>query len=66
MEKKDLQTQVAKIKQTIEKVLDKNTSIAKRIRILFREQSITIFSVLTSHSMTILMIVLAITGVLGE
>ena len=32
--RKDLQTQVARIKQTIEKVLDKNTSLAERIRTL--------------------------------
>ena len=40
--------------------------MAERIRNLFREQDITIFSVLTAISMTISTIVLAITGVLGE
>ena len=35
--RKDLQTQVAKIKQTLEKVLDKNTSLAERIRTLLRK-----------------------------
>ena len=44
---KDLQTQVARIKQTIEKVLDQNTSLAERNRTLFREQGITILSILT-------------------
>ena len=63
--RKDLQTQVARIKQTLEKVLDKNTSLAERIRTLFREQGITIFSILTALSMTISTIVLAITDVLG-
>ena len=33
---KDLQTQVARIKQTLEKVLYKDTSLAERIRTLFR------------------------------
>ena len=61
--RKDLQTQVARIKQTIEKVLDQNTSLAERNRTLFREQGITIFSILTS--ITISTIVLAITGVFG-
>ena len=61
--RKDLQTQVARIKQTLEKVLDKDTSLAERIRTLFREQGITIFSILTALSMTISTIVLAITGV---
>ena len=60
--RKDLQTQVARIKQTLEKVIDKDTSFAERICTLFREQSITIFSILTALSMTISTIVLAITG----
>ena len=59
--RKDLQTQVAKIKQTLEKVLDKNTSLAERIRTLFR----TLFSILTALSMTISTIALAIADVLG-
>ena len=63
--RKDLQIQVARIKQTIEKVLDQNTSLAERIRTLFREQGITIFSILTALSITISTIVLAITGVFG-
>ena len=63
--RKYLQTQVARIKQTLEKVLDRNTSLAERIRTLFREQGTTIFSILTALSMTISTIVLAITGVFG-
>ena len=62
--RKDLQTQVARIKQTLEKVLDKDTSLAERIRTLFKEQGITIFSILTALSVTISTIVLSITGVL--
>ena len=61
--RKDLQTQAARIKQTLEKALDQNKSLAERIRTLFREQGITIFSILTALSMTISMIVLVITGV---
>ena len=61
--RKDLQTQVARIKQTLEKVLDKDTSLAERIRTLFREQGITIFSILTALSMTIATIALAIEDV---
>ena len=63
--RKDLQTQVARIRQALEKVLDQNTSLAERIRILFKEQGISIFSILTALSMTISTIVLAITGVFG-
>ena len=63
--RKDLQTQVARIKQTLEKALDKNASLAERIHTLFREQGLTIFSILTALSMTISTIVFAITGVFG-
>ena len=59
---KDLQTQVARIRQTIERVLDKDTSLAEIIRTLFKEQSITIFSILSVLPMAISTIVLAITG----
>ena len=61
--RKDLQTQAARIKQTLEKALDQNKSLAERIRTLFREQGVTIFSILTALSMTISTIVLVITGV---
>ena len=53
--RKDLQTQVARIKQTIEKILDKDKSLAERIRTLFREQGITIMSILTALYMTMLL-----------
>ena len=65
LNRKDLQTQVARIKQTLVKVLDQNTSLADRIRTLFREHGITIFSILTAFSMTISTIVLAIMGAFG-
>ena len=39
--------------------------MAEKIRALFREQSITIFSILPTFSVTISTIVLAITGVFG-
>ena len=63
--RKDLQTHVVTIKQTLEKVLDKDGSLAERIRTLLKEQGITIFSILTALSMTISTIILAITGVFG-
>ena len=63
--RKDLQTQVSRIKQTIEKVLDKDASLAERIGTLFKEQGTTIISILTALSMTIATIVLAIEGVFG-
>ena len=63
--RKDLQTQVARIKQTIEKILDKDTSLLERIRTLFKEQGIAIFSIPTALSMTISTIILTITGLFG-
>ena len=46
-------------------VLDQNTSLAENIRTLFHKQGITIFSILTTLSMTISTVVLAITRVYG-
>ena len=63
---KDLQTQGAKIKQTIEKVLDQDISLTERILTLFREQRITIFLILTALSMTISAISFTIGGVFGR
>ena len=63
--RKGLQTQVPRIKQTLEKFFDQNTSLAERICTLFWEQVITTFSILTALSMTISTIVFAITGVFG-
>ena len=64
--RKDLQTQVARVKRTLEKVLDKNTSLTEINCTLFRKQGITIFSVLTALSMTISTIVISIIGVFGQ
>ena len=64
--RKDLQSQVARIEENLEKVFDKNVSLSERTRTLFREQSRTIFSILTAFSMTISTIVLAIKGIFEE
>ena len=63
--RKDLQTQVPRIRQIIAKVLDQDTKLAERIRTLLRDQGITIFSIIAAFSMTISTIFLAITGVFG-
>ena len=63
--RKDLQTQVSRIKQTIAKVLDQDTLLAEKICTLFCKQGTTIFSILTALLETISMIALAITGVFG-
>ena len=48
-----LTNQITSFKETIAKVLDKDTSLANKIRTLFREQGITIASILTAIRMAI-------------
>ena len=45
--------QITSFKEMIVKVLDKDTSLATKIRTLFREQGITIASILTAIGMAI-------------
>ena len=53
-----LKNQITSFKETIAKVLDKDTSLAIKVRTLFREQGIMIASILTTIGITI--------GVLAE
>ena len=48
-----LKNQITSFKETIGKVLDKDTSLGEKIRTLFREQGITIVSILTAIGMAI-------------
>ena len=48
-----LKSQIMSFKETIAKVLDKDTSLGEKIRTLFREQGITIASILTAIEMAI-------------
>ena len=48
-----LTNQVTSFKETIVKVLDKDTSLAEKTRTLFREQGITVASILTAIRMAI-------------
>ena len=48
-----LKSQITSFKESIAKVLDKDTSLAEKIRTLFREQGITIASILTAIGMAI-------------
>ena len=48
-----LKNQITSFKETIAKVLDKGTSLGEKIRMLFREQGITIASILTAIRMAI-------------
>ena len=51
--KSRLKNQIKSFKETIAKVLDKDTSLGEKIRTLFREQGITIASILTAIGMAI-------------
>ena len=48
-----LKNQIMSFKETIAKVLDKDTSLGEKIRTLFREQGITIASILMAIGMAI-------------
>ena len=48
-----LKSQITSFKETITKVLDKDTSLGEKIRTLFREQEIIIASILTAIRMAI-------------
>ena len=63
--KEALSTQFARIKQTLEKIADGDTSLKERIKILWREQGVTLISVLTAVGMAISTIVLAIKNAFG-
>ena len=55
-----LKSQITSFKETIAKVLDKDTSLGEKVRTLFREQGITIASILTGIEMAIKVLVEAI------
>ena len=55
-----LKNQITSFKETIAKVLDKDTSLAEKIRMLFREQGITIASILMAIGMAICVLVEAL------
>ena len=48
-----LKSQITNFKEAIARVLDKDTSLGEKIRTLFREQGITIASILTAIRMAI-------------
>ena len=60
--RKDLQKQFARIRQTLEKVSDKNTPLPERILTLIREQIVTIILTLTSLLTGIATIALSVMG----
>ena len=55
-----LKNQITSFHETVAKVLDKDTSLAEKIRTLFREQGIMITSILTAIGMAIRVLVEAL------
>ena len=62
MNKKELRNQISRIKETITKILDSDTSLAEKLRTLFREQGITLVAIITAIGMIISTIVVSLTG----
>ena len=54
--------QIYQIRESITKFLDKETSLGERIRTLFKEQGITIISILTALGMTLGVLIEALLG----
>ena len=63
--KEALQGQINRIKETINKVLKENTTLRERLKTLFKEQGITIVSILTAIEMIIGVIVEAVIPTTG-
>ena len=57
-----LRSQINRIRETIRRLLHEDKTLAERIQTLFREQGITIASILTAIGMAISTLVLAVTG----
>lgn len=61
-----LRGQINRIRETINRVLNEDTTLAERLRTLFQEQGITIVSVITALGFIISTLVLALTGGAGS
>ena len=57
-----LRSQINRNRETINRILNQDTTLAERIQTLFREQGITIASILTAIGMAISTLVLALTA----
>ena len=63
--KEELRGQINRIKETINKILKEDTTLRERLKTLFKEQSITIVSILTAIGMIIGVIVEAVIPTTG-
>lgn len=57
-----LRSQISRVRGTLQRMMHEDTTLAERIKTLFREQGITVVSILTAIGMTISTLVLALTG----
>ena len=57
-----IRSQISRIRETLHRILHEDKTLAERIKTLFREQGITIVSILTALGMIISTIVLALPG----
>ena len=57
-----LRSQISRIRETISRILHEDTTLAERVHTLFREQGVTLVSILTAIGMAISTLVLSLTG----
>ena len=57
-QRKDLRSQLNRFTQTLDKMLNEDKTLAGRIKTLFREQGVTVKSIILAISMTVSTIVL--------
>ena len=60
--RQSFRSQINRIRETIHRILNEDTTLAERIRTLFREQGITLVSIITAIGMAISTLVVALTG----
>ena len=60
--KEELRGQLSRIRETMTRVLEGDKTLAERVRTFFREQGVTLVSILTAIGMAISTLVLALTG----
>ena len=63
--RKKLSSQFSRIRQTIEKILDGDLTLREKVKLIFREQGITITAVLTAFGLIISTIITSLTGGAG-
>ena len=60
--RKELASQFSRIHQTLEKILDEDTSIREKLKLVLREHGLTITAILTSLGLVISTIITSLTG----